>query len=258
MSQITITHKSQALTVQLPEIFEKLALVLPVASSLFGVARHTTVSSRDLHSSLEVSRDHATWVKQQIANLRLVENVDYVTTTFDPTKFSLAEVKASGGRIRVDYFFSLNASQHIAAMSKTEVGHNIREYLFAVTQATFSAIEGAYMKQLAQKQDQVDNHKRMRDESEADCMTLAKKQGYNSISLALHGAQKSEDSYKAVMNINGLKCQSELGRVTVNRIEDLLQSVKKDLPEPMATRLERTFRVYNEEMGKDVPAVNPY
>lgn len=38
---------------------------------------NNTISAKELHNQLKVSRDFSTWIKQQIEDLELVENIDY-------------------------------------------------------------------------------------------------------------------------------------------------------------------------------------
>ena len=38
---------------------------------------NNTISAKELHTQLKVSRDFSTWIKQQIEDLELVENINY-------------------------------------------------------------------------------------------------------------------------------------------------------------------------------------
>ena len=81
-----------------------------------------TVNARELHASLEVSKDFSDWVKAQIARARLVENRDFVVV---PQK---GEQKGRGGHNRVEYHLAIDAAKHIAMVSGTEKGFEVREY----------------------------------------------------------------------------------------------------------------------------------
>ncbi len=67
---------------------------------------NNTISAKELHNQLKVSRDFSTWIKQQIEDLELVENIDY---------FIDSPLKGSG---LVDYQLKLSDAKEIAMRSK--------------------------------------------------------------------------------------------------------------------------------------------
>jgi|GEM_PF-1044071 len=79
-----------------------------------------TVNARDLHTFLEVARDFNQWTREQIKRARLVSGRDYV---------SYEDVgNPSGGRPRKEYAFTTDAAKHVAMMSGSEKGFEIRDY----------------------------------------------------------------------------------------------------------------------------------
>lgn len=88
------------------------------------------VSARELHKALNVKTRFSQWVTQNFKHFR--ENIDFtsvVTTT---------EVRNNGGiqlRELQDYALSVEMAKHIAMMSGTDKGYEIRDYFIQVEQA---------------------------------------------------------------------------------------------------------------------------
>lgn len=88
------------------------------------------VSARELHKALNVKTRFSQWVTQNFKHFR--ENIDFtsvVTTT---------EVQNNGGiqlRELQDYALSVEMAKHIAMMSGTQKGYEIRDYFIQVEQA---------------------------------------------------------------------------------------------------------------------------
>lgn len=80
-----------------------------------------TADGRELHAELGVAKDYTNWVKAQIKRARLTENRDYVV-------FAQKGVNPAGGRPSAEYHFTVEASKHIAMMSGTSRGVEVREY----------------------------------------------------------------------------------------------------------------------------------
>ncbi len=83
-----------------------------------------TCSGRDLYAELGVSKDYTTWVKAQIKRAHLVSNRDYVV-------FTQKGEKPAVGRPPSEYHFTTEAAKHIAMMSGTARGAEVREYFLA-------------------------------------------------------------------------------------------------------------------------------
>ncbi len=137
---ITLHHNATPVVVTLDTVFEKLIPALPVVSKLFPTTSVAgeTVSARSLHTALGVQGDQSTWVRRMIDRFKLVEGVDYIRWQVDPKdqgNWATMKELSDSGRVSSDWFLALNKAQHIAALSTTEMGHAVREYLFAVTSA---------------------------------------------------------------------------------------------------------------------------
>lgn len=76
------------------------------------------VNARDLHAGLEISRQFADWIKDQISGLYLAENLDF--TILSP---ELGKI----GRPSETYILTLDTAKHIALASRTEKGRLIRK-----------------------------------------------------------------------------------------------------------------------------------
>jgi len=94
---------------------------------------NNTISAKELHNQLKVSRDFSTWIKQQIEDLELVENIDY---------FIDSPLKGSG---LVDYQLKLSDAKEIAMLAGSKGGRTseelkkmsklVRKYFIAIKKA---------------------------------------------------------------------------------------------------------------------------
>lgn len=85
------------------------------------------VSARDLHEALDIKTRFSLWTKQNFKHFR--ENIDFtsvVTTTL---------VNNGAKRKLQDYALTIEMSKHIAMMSGTDKGYEIRDYFIKVEQA---------------------------------------------------------------------------------------------------------------------------
>ena len=98
----------------------ELKTALPVASQLIGEDEVNTVNARQLHEALEIKREFANWIKEQIERAMLVRDSDYAV--YDNI------VKNSGGRPATEYALTIDSAKHICMMSQTEKGKMIRQY----------------------------------------------------------------------------------------------------------------------------------
>lgn len=100
-----------------------------------GEGEIQTVNARDLHTVLRVGKDFSTWIKAQIERARLIDGRDYVKLT------QKGELSATGQTL-IEYHLSLDAGKHIAMMSGTDKGFEVREYFLKcerISQAPFDA-----------------------------------------------------------------------------------------------------------------------
>lgn len=85
------------------------------------------VSARELHNKLEVKTRFSLWTKQNFKHFR--EGVDFtsvVTTTL---------VNNGAERKLQDYALTIEMAKHLAMMSGTEKGYEVRDYFIKVEQA---------------------------------------------------------------------------------------------------------------------------
>lgn len=230
---------------------------LPLSLSDLSGEQVQVVDFKLVHAALGVKVHPSTWISRAIAKYGFVEGEDYTAVSIDPTKMeNWPALSGNGGKTGVTTLISLDMAKELAMLDATDIGRSVRKYFILAEKVAVKHAKQELLNAIAQAHKQTQQAKNATALADADCMALAKKQGFNSISLALHSAQKSEDSCKAVMNVNGLKCQSELGRVTLDRIQDALHGA--DLPAKLRDSLERTFRIYSEEMEKPAPITHPY
>jgi anti-repressor protein len=82
------------------------------------------VSARDLHRSLEVKTRFSQWVEQNFKMFK--ENEDFTSV--------VGTTLVNNGAVRElqDYAVSIRMAEHLAMMSKTQKGHEVREYFIQV------------------------------------------------------------------------------------------------------------------------------
>jgi anti-repressor protein len=88
-----------------------------------GTEKVQTVSARDLHKFLGVKKDFSDWVKAQLKRGRFVEGKDFASLPF------LGE--GEGSPPRIEYFLTIDTAKHIAMMSGTEKGSEVRDHFIA-------------------------------------------------------------------------------------------------------------------------------
>lgn len=96
-------------------------MAISIAISTTPIAGQSvqTANARDIHKELGVKKDFSDWVKVQINRADLVENADYVTVP----------LKGVGGKFdSVEYHMTIESGKHIAMMSATAKGKEVRNY----------------------------------------------------------------------------------------------------------------------------------
>ena len=133
---------------------------LPIEEKEIGGKLVRTVSARDLHKSLESNKDFTAWVKNQVARGMFDENIDYMVVWSDTLKgvaISEAELlekfksknQAVAKGWKSDYIFTIEAGKHIALMSGTKKGKEVRNYFIRIEE-TFLQLVGLKSKSEAE------------------------------------------------------------------------------------------------------------
>jgi anti-repressor protein len=97
------------------------AITISITTTSVGQDEIQTANARDLHRELGVGKDFSTWIKAQIDRAALVENEDFVV-------FTQKGGNLIGGRPTVDYHLTFDSAKHIAMMSGTPKGKEVRKY----------------------------------------------------------------------------------------------------------------------------------
>lgn len=80
-----------------------------------------TVNARELHAFLGVKRQFTDWIKDQIERGRFVENRDFIS-------LHVKVKRETGATTRIEYHLTIDAAKHIAMMSNTDKGFEVRDY----------------------------------------------------------------------------------------------------------------------------------
>ena len=90
-----------------------------------GTQEVNSVNARELYKALGVKKDFSNWIKPKLKGGMLDENVDYLV-------FALKGENLSGGRPTKEYILTLDTAKHLAMMSKTSKGKEIRNYFIEI------------------------------------------------------------------------------------------------------------------------------
>ena len=95
--------------------------LIAIGNGTIGGEMKQMVNARELHEFLEVGKDFTSWMKVQIERARLVEDRDFVV-------FTQKGENLKGGRPTAEYHLTIDASKHVAMMSGTDKGFEVRDY----------------------------------------------------------------------------------------------------------------------------------
>ncbi|MDQ7982263.1 antA/AntB antirepressor family protein, partial [Paraburkholderia sp. SARCC-3016] len=109
--------------------------LLKISETQIAGAVVETSDARELHEKLNVARDFNLWIAEQIKRARLVADRDYLT-------YENVVQMPSGAKRRKECALTLDAAKHVAMMSGSERGFEIREF-FIDREKTLAAIERA-------------------------------------------------------------------------------------------------------------------
>jgi len=100
-----------------------------------------SVSARELHKRLGVKKDFTNWIKDQIQRGAFEENIDFTVVLANAEKGVSEKVtlysnglyrNEKGQILPVDYILTIDTAKHIAMMSGTDKGKEIRKYFIQV------------------------------------------------------------------------------------------------------------------------------
>lgn len=94
---------------------------MTVTHQLIGQKTIPAVSARELHHGLGVHKQFTHWIQQHISRHEWAEGTDYGV-------LALEGYNSPRGRPATDYALSIQMAEHIAMMTRTEKGRQIREW----------------------------------------------------------------------------------------------------------------------------------
>jgi phage anti-repressor protein len=139
--------------------------LIPFEKRIVGTETIETVDGRDLHVGLEIGKDYTSWIKAQIKRAQLDKDLDYITFT------QLGET-ATGGYKTTEYFLTFDASKHVAMMSGSKKGKEVREYFIACEKELRDrpALKGDMLVQMAEA------YRKLEAQQERDRLALVENQ----------------------------------------------------------------------------------
>jgi|GEM_PF-1619763 len=117
--------------------------IIKISETQIGDSSVNSVSARELHFKLNSKRDFTSWIKEQIKRGMFEYNIDFIIIWHDTKKgvvksneeiqqeFSNTQQAVRNG-YQSDYILTLDTAKHIALMSGTAKGKEIRNYFIEV------------------------------------------------------------------------------------------------------------------------------
>jgi phage anti-repressor protein len=148
--------------------------LIPVLSGTIGTQTSIqTVKGRDLWNGLEIKGDYTSWARYQIEALGGVGDEDFTT-------FMEIQEREVGATARREYYFTLDFAKHIAMVSKTPKGREVRDYFIEV-EKTYRTPPITTATVLFQAVEVLLKHERRLDKVEKRIATLDGSDGYVSV-----------------------------------------------------------------------------
>lgn len=88
------------------------------------------INARDLHKQLESGQHFADWIKNRIESYRLIEDVDYFTTSY-----FYEIVDTAGFKEVTDYILTIDCAKQLAMVERTDIGALTRRYFITIEKA---------------------------------------------------------------------------------------------------------------------------
>jgi len=99
--------------------------IIKISPLSMGGEEVNSVNARELHEALGVKKDFSNWIKPKLKDTMLDEGVDFLKVT---QKGELSKT----GQWQTDYILTLDTAKHIAMMSRTAKGKEVRAYFIEV------------------------------------------------------------------------------------------------------------------------------
>jgi len=100
--------------------------IIEVIPREIGTSEVNSVDARELHTALGVKKKFADWISPKLKDTMLDEGVDYLVVNPQEGK------NPKGGRPTTNYILTLDTAKHIAMMSRTAKGKEVRAYFIEV------------------------------------------------------------------------------------------------------------------------------
>lgn len=108
--------------------------LIQISKTTINGAEINSVNLRDLHTLLELKSNFSHWLKDQVEILQTYEEgIDYIRTTKDRSNSTVVvknHLSLKGKQS--EYVISLDMAKHLAMLSKTSKGKEIRKYFIEV------------------------------------------------------------------------------------------------------------------------------
>ncbi len=108
--------------------------LIPVFTAIVADEPAQLCNARELHATLQVGRDFATWLKDRIEQYGFVEGEDFILCSPNP-----GSKKGRGGHNRTDYHLTLDMAKELAMVENNEIGRQIRRYLIQLEKKAIAA-----------------------------------------------------------------------------------------------------------------------
>ena len=119
--------------------------IIKISENRIGDSSVNSVSARELHKRLGVKKQFTQWAEPQIKRAGLQENIDFINVWHDTQKgivnyisekellekFSNVQQATRNG-FQSDYILTMESAKHIAMMSGTQKGKEVRNYFIKV------------------------------------------------------------------------------------------------------------------------------
>lgn len=107
--------------------------IIPVFTAVVADETVQLCNARELHATLQVGRDFATWMKERIETYGFIDGEDFVTVTAPP-------IRGAGNRgKRTDYHLTLDTAKELAMVENNDIGRQIRRYLIRLEKKAIAA-----------------------------------------------------------------------------------------------------------------------